>query len=163
MPMQPFLMISNRNRDGDALGSDTASLSFYSAPETTKPDDLKKLSAWTKVTRANFIAQLKQIADGLPLLPDAQHEQQQHLCLIVHGYNTDWGDAIDDYVQIKREVIESVNLGQLVLYTWPSKGSVAGYLPDREDARESAPDLAQLFVDLNDFLVQKQRIAANTD
>jgi esterase/lipase superfamily enzyme len=161
--MQPFLMISNRNRDGDALGSDIASLAFYSAPAESQPADLKKLSAWTKVTRANFIAQLKQIADGFPLLPDAQHEQQQHLCLFVHGYNTDWGDSIDDYVQIKRETIESVNLGQLVLYTWPSKGSVAGYLPDREDARESAPDLAQLFVDLNDYLVQKQRIAASTD
>ena len=161
--MQPFLMISNRGRDGDALGSDIASLAFYSAPGTTSAADLKKLSTWTKLTRANFIAQLKQIADGFPLLPDAQNEQQQHLCLFVHGYNTDWAGSLDDYVRIKSDLIESMNLGQLVLYSWPSKGSVAGYLPDREDARESAPDLAQLFVDLNDYLVQKQRIAANTN
>jgi esterase/lipase superfamily enzyme len=161
--MQPFLMISNRSRDGDALGSDTAAIAFYSAPATATGDDLKNLSAWTKITRANFIQQLKQIADGFPLLPEALHEQQRHICLFVHGYNTDWGDSIDDYVQIKREIIESGNLGQLVLYSWPSKGSVAGYLPDREDARKSAPDLAQLFVDLNDYLVQKQRIAASTD
>jgi hypothetical protein len=161
--MQPFLMISNRGRDGDVLGTDIASLAFYTAPAATAPQDLKKLSAWTKVTRANFIAQLKQIADGFPLLPDAQQEQQQHLCLFVHGYNTDWSDSLDDYIQIQRGIVESGGLGQLVLYSWPSKGSVAGYLPDREDARESAPDLAQLFVDLNDYLVQKQRIAASTN
>jgi esterase/lipase superfamily enzyme len=165
--MQPYLMISNRNRDGDSdsdsLGIDLATLAFYTADATTAPGTLTKLSAWTKVPRQTFIQQLKQIADAFPLLPDAQHEAQQHLCTFVHGYNSSWADSVQDYLELKAGLIEGGNLGQLILYSWPSKGSVAGYLPDREDARSSAPDLAQLFVDLNDYLVAKQRIAAKTD
>ena len=161
--MRPYLMISNRNRDGDALGDDLATLAFYRADAATTPDALKKLSAWTKITRAVFCAQLKDIADGFPMIPDCEHEKQSHLCLFVHGYNTDWSGALDDYLDVKNHLIEAGNLGQAILYSWPSKGSVAGYLPDREDARESAPDLAQLFVDLNDYLVKKQRIAADTN
>jgi hypothetical protein len=156
-------MISNRDRDGDALGTNLAGLAFYTADESADPATLKTLSAWTKVTRAAFIAQLKQIADAFPLLPEAEHELQEHVCLFVHGYNAAWHDSIDDYLQIKRGVIEAGGLGQLVLFSWPSKGSVAGYLPDREEARACAPDLAQLFVDLNDYLTAKQRLAAKTD
>jgi esterase/lipase superfamily enzyme len=161
--MQPYLMISNRNRDGDALGTDVASLAFYTADAGADPKTLTALSAWTKVTRTAFIQQLKDIADGFPLLPDAQNEQQSHICLFVHGCNVGWADSVGDYLKVKNGLIEVANLGQAVLYSWPSKGSVAGYLPDREDARESAPDLAQLFVDLNDYLVKKQRIAAATN
>ena len=161
--MQPYLMISNRNRDGDSLGGDLSTLQFYSADAATTSAALSTMSAWTKIPRAQFIAQLKEIADSFPLLPDAQHEKQSHLCLFVHGYNTSWQDSIHDYLEVKNGLIEPANLGQTVLYSWPSKGSVAGYLPDREGARESAPDLAQLFVDLNDYLIKKQRIAAATD
>ena len=161
--MQPYMMISNRNRDGDALGTDLGTLAFYTADGAVDAKSLDAISAWTKVTRAAFIAQLKEIADSFPLLPDSQNEKQSHICLFVHGFNTNWTDAVHDYLEVKNGLIEPANLGLTVLYSWPSKGSVAGYLPDREDARESAPDLAQLFVDLNDYLVKKQRIAASTD
>lgn len=161
--VQPYLMISNRNRDGDGLGNDLASLAFYNADAATQPSELKNLSAWTKITRAAFIAQLKEIADGFPMFPDCEHEKQSHLCVFVHGYNTSWASALDDYLDVKTRLIEAGNLGQAILYSWPSKGSVAGYLPDREDARESAPDLAQLFVDLSDYLTRKQRVAAETN
>lgn len=161
--MQPYLMISNRNREGDVLGNDLSTLAFYTADATAAPASLTKISAWTKVTRAAFIAQLKDIADSFPMFSDADHEKQQHICLFVHGYNTTWEDALQDYLQVKNGVVEGANLGQTVLYSWPSKGSVAGYLPDRESASDSAPDLAQLFVDLNDYLVKKQRVAASSN
>jgi esterase/lipase superfamily enzyme len=161
--MQPYMMISNRNRDGDGLGADLSTLTFYTADASVDAKSLDKLSSWTKVTRAAFIAQLKDIADSFPLIADCQNEKQSHVCLFVHGFNTSWTDAIDDYLQVKSGLIEPANLGLTVLYSWPSKGSVAGYLPDREGARACAPDLAQLFVDLNDYLVKKQRIAAATD
>jgi esterase/lipase superfamily enzyme len=158
-----YLMISNRNRDGDGLGGDLGSLAFYTADGALEAAQLKKLDAWTKITRTAFIQQLKQIADSFPLLADARNEAQRHICLFVHGYNTSWTDAVQDYVDIKHRLIEPANLGQLVLFSWPSKGSVAGYLPDRSEADACAPDLAQLFVDLNDYLVQKQRIAVKSD
>ncbi|HEX6833810.1 MAG TPA: alpha/beta hydrolase [Rudaea sp.] len=161
--MQPYLMISSRTRDGDGLGDDVGTLAFYRADAGAAPAALGKISAWEKITRAAFIAQLKEIADGFPVVPDWQHEKQKHICLFVHGYNTTWQDALQDYLQVKNGLIEGADLGQAVLYSWPSKGSVAGYLPDREIARDSASDIAQLFVDLNDFLVKKQRVAAATN
>jgi esterase/lipase superfamily enzyme len=161
--MQPYMMISNRNRDGDELGCDLSTLTFYTADASVDPKSLHTLSAWTKVTRAAFIAQVKDIADSFPVVPDCRNENQSHLCLFVHGFNTSWSDAIDDYLDVKKSLIEPANLGLTVLYSWPSKGSIVGYLPDREDARASAPDLAQLFVDLNDYLVKKQRIAATSN
>ena len=158
-----YLMITNRNRTGDGLGGDLAPLTFYSADAATDPKKLDTLSAWTKVTRAAFVQNLKDVADQFPALPDALNKQQRHICLFVHGYNVSWTNAVDDYVEIKSRLIEPANLGQLVLFSWPSKGSIAGYLPDRTEAHDCAPDLAQLFVELNDYLVQKQRIAAKAD
>jgi len=158
-----YLMISNRRSDGDGLGASLGALAFYSADGGTDPARLKSLSAWSRVTRAAFFQLLKDIADTFPLLTDAQNKAQHHVCLFVHGYNTSWTDAVQDYVDIKHRLIEPADLGQLVLFSWPSRGSVAGYLPDRAGAKECAPDLAQLFVDLNDYLVQKQRIAAKSN
>jgi hypothetical protein len=42
-----------------------------------------------------------------------------------------------------------------------SLDSVAGYLPDREDARASAPVLADSIVALHDHIVAMQRLAAH--
>jgi len=158
-----YLMITNRTREGDGLGGNLAPLTFYTADAATDPKQLDKLSTWGKVTRAAFVQMLKEIADQFPLLPDTLNKQQRHICLFVHGYNTSWIDAVHDYVEIKARLIEPADLGQLVLFSWPSKGSVAGYLPDRTGAHDCAPDLAQLFVELNDYLVQKQRIAAKSE
>jgi len=158
-----YLMISNRSRDGDALGGNLAALGFYGADAGADPAMLTRLSAWNKLTRDAFMLQLKQIADAFPLLPPERNTEQRHVCLFVHGYNTSWADSVRDYVEIKQRLIEPADLGQLVLFSWPSKGSLAGYLPDRSEAKECAPDLAQLFVELNDYLVQKQRIAAKAD
>ena len=161
--MRPYLMISNRNRDGDQLGSRLAALGFYTAPADADASKLTSLAAWTKVTRQAFIAQLKEIGTECPIVPEAEHEDQKHLCLFVHGYNSDWVDTVKDYLSIKSGLIEGAELGQLVLYSWPSKGNVAGYLADREGASASAPDLAGLLVELNDYLTLRQRIAARTD
>jgi esterase/lipase superfamily enzyme len=51
-------------------------------------------------------------------------------------------------------------LGLPILFTWPSDGTAAGYLPDREDARMSAPQIADLFVTLHEHLITMQRAAA---
>ena len=48
----------------------------------------------------------------------------------------------------------------MILFTWPSNGSTFGYLPDREDARASAPDLADVFVDLYEHRTKMQRATA---
>ncbi len=160
--MSPFLMISNRNREDNRLDIKLAKLRFYRAPANCTAEQLKRLDTWSELSRPAFITELKRIGDTFPILPDAQNEQQQHLSLYIHGYDNAWEDTVDRYVLIKQRIIEAGGLGQLILYSWPSNGSVAGYLSDREDARSSAPDLGQLLVDLHGYLLDKQRVAVET-
>ncbi len=80
----------------------------------------------------------------------------------MHGYNVGWQDAATRYADLcKRLYRGPKSLGALVLYTWPSNGSVTGYLPDREDARASAPLLADTLVTLHDHIVAMQRLAVS--
>jgi len=52
-------------------------------------------------------------------------------------------------------------MGLCILFTWPSKGSVVGYLPDRSEARQSADDFADVLSSLYDWMSMKQIQAAN--
>jgi esterase/lipase superfamily enzyme len=149
-----YWMITNRQRKGDDLTSDRASPSYWVASE----GDLASLQAWSRVTLTMFKTQLIAAADSLPLIADpAKQEDQRHVTLFVHGYNSTWADAVRRYQSIcNRLFLGSDGLGLCVLFTWPSFGSPADYLPDRSHARESAADLAAVLAVLYDWLVKKQ-------
>ena len=51
-------------------------------------------------------------------------------------------------------------MGICVLFTWPSDGRAADYLPDRADAEKSAPELADVLSELCDWLMSQQAAAA---
>ncbi len=143
----PYFMMSNRkivhNEPGEALANEMA----YYVAEDADAKKLTQFSVWQKVPAADFRKRLTDIASEFPILPDDDNEKQKHISLFIHGYNTGWREAAIRYADLcKRLYSGQKGIGTLVLYTWPSDGSVAGYLPDREDARDSAPALAGAFV-----------------
>jgi esterase/lipase superfamily enzyme len=139
------------------LGKKRAILRCYASDKT----DLESLSAWTELSLDDFRARLTKIAGRFPQVEEAENEKQQHVTFFIHGYNNSWTDAARRYRQLQRHLFSPPDgLGQLILFTWPSDGATYGYLPDREDARASAPDLADVFVDLHDHLTKMQRAAA---
>jgi esterase/lipase superfamily enzyme len=151
------MMITNRNVDGKQLGNQRDKLRFYTSGKTT----LRSLDDWTELQGEGFRDALVQIAGEFPVVDESQNEQQKHVSLFVHGYNNSWTEAVQRYRQIQNDLYANQKgLGQLILFTWPSNGSTFDYLPDREDARASGPDLAQVFVDLYDHLVKVQRATA---
>ena len=157
----PFYMITNRNVEGDGLGSklDTV-VRYYECPSDADP---AQFASWTELKKKeDFIARLRKLAQRFVRIEDdgSDNEDQQHLSMFVHGFNVDWVSAATRYAQIKKDLFDAKGLGVLVLYTWPSNGSPAGYLPDREDARESAAPVADLLVFLSDYLMEQQRLAA---
>jgi len=157
----PFYMITNRNVEGDGLGSklDTV-VRYYECPSDADP---AQFASWTELKKKeDFIARLRKLAQRFVRIEDdgGDNEDQQHLSMFVHGFNVDWVSAATRYAQIKKDLFDAKGLGVLVLYTWPSNGSPAGYLPDREDARESAAPVADLLVFLSDYLMEQQRLAA---
>jgi len=119
------------------------------------------LKTWRGVSETQFQTLLAAAADKFPLLPHAEHEDQRHVALFVHGYNNDWSEAAKRYDQIRRELFEKNDLGICVLFSWPSDGTPLGYLADRADARACAPDLAAVLSNLYDWLVAKQAVAAD--
>ena len=151
------LMITNRNVEGSQLGADRDTVRYYASD---KPK-LGSLDNWTEMTTNQFRDQILQIVGDFPLLDESQNEKQKHVSFFVHGYNNTWLDAIQRYRQIQKDLYSGPQgLGQLILFTWPSDGHTYDYLPDREDARATGPDLAQVFVTLHDQIVTVQRASA---
>ena len=80
----------------------------------------------------------------------------------MHGFNTDWADAARDYEKICANIFHGADgLGLCLLFSWPSDGMQLGYLPDRMDARETAPDLSTLLNAFYDWLLDKQQAGAD--
>jgi len=169
----PLYMATNRKVSKTGLGEDRADkLSFFEcAPDGTVTD----IGSWTKLEPDEFVKRLQAIAAsfpptpaqvaadaGKPVLADEDHPLQRHLSLFVHGFNNSWENAVQRYAQIKRDLYDSRDLGALVLYTWPSNGTSAGYLPDREDARASGEQTADLFTALHDIVLKNEMVAADT-
>lgn len=153
MPIK-YWMISNRDVDTDGLGPKLAKLSFW----TSDGGPLDVMQNWHSVEQDQFQKKLVATADKFPLIKNVEeHEDQKHVTLFVHGYNNNWKDAVGRYESICQKMFDGdEGMGTCVLFTWPSDGMSLGYLPDREDARRSGADLANVLGELYDWLVQKQ-------
>lgn len=156
--MPKYWMITNRNVEKNKLGKTRDKLRFY----VTDSLEVKVLKNWTSISEKEFRTMLAEAADGFNLYPENEHEKQKHVSVFVHGYNNDWEDAAARYKQITDDMyLGSKGLGINILFTWPSNGDVYGYYPDREDARASAPDLAQVFNVLYEHALIMQKKAVN--
>src|SRR5262245_8601931 len=157
---QPLFMITNRTVEKDGLGTELDSTTrYFQCPVDADPS---KFSSWTPLTGPDFMARVRKLAARFVRVDDDHNEEQQHVSMFVHGFNVDWVSAATRYAQIKTDLFDAKDLGVLILFTWPSNGSPAGYLPDREDARDSAAAVADLVVFLNDYLTDQQRKAAES-
>jgi esterase/lipase superfamily enzyme len=158
--MPKYWMITDRNIAADGFGQRVAGLSYWTADN----DDVDVFANWTR-TRANeFQRALVAAADRFPMITDpSRFEEQQHVTIFVHGYNNDWQAAARRYRSICGSLFSGdKSLGLCVLFTWPSFGSPIDYLPDRSEAREAAPDLADVLSALYDWLLDKQIDAAKS-
>jgi len=155
-----YWMITNRNLESEGLGSGFASLTYWKS--AADPNDLVNFSAWQSMSQAAFQAALVQAADAFPHPLVTPSEDQKHVNIFVHGFDTTWSSAVQRYGKIVSNLFSEPNsMGECVLFTWPSKGSVAEYLPDRSEARQSADDFAEVLSDLYDWMAKKQQDAAN--
>ncbi|HWB20214.1 MAG TPA: alpha/beta hydrolase [Phycisphaerales bacterium] len=154
-----FWMITNRRIVGDDLICDRGRLAFF----VSSAGEIDNFSSWQELPQQDFLDQLKSAADEFPRIDDrALHEEQKHITLFVHGYNNNWRSSARMYARICDQLFndQGRNLGLCILFAWPSDGMLLNYLPDRADARESAPDLAEILSLLHDHLLVKQPLGA---
>jgi len=153
------LMMTNRNKAKDGLGNGLAGMRYFEHGTGS----ISKLSNWTELTKKQFGERVVGIAGTFPSIPDDQNTEQRHVSVFVHGYNVSWEDSVERYDQVRSDLFDSRNLGQPILFAWPSNGSPLGYLPDREDARKCAEAFAIELTDLHDYMVAVQRLVARTN
>jgi esterase/lipase superfamily enzyme len=156
--MPAYWMISNRAIKNGLPGGERGSL-IYWVSDKGPLDDIKN---WQSVPPKTFKNLLVAAADQFPALDQASNEQQSHVSFFIHGYNNGWDDAARRYQQLCTDIYSGENnLGLCISFDWPSCGSVIDYLPDRVHARDCANDLADVFSQLYDWLIDKQKDAIN--
>jgi esterase/lipase superfamily enzyme len=111
--------------------------------------------------RGSFPARVGCDCNTFPDPNQTPSEDQKHLNIFVHGFDTDWLSAVRRYGAIVNNLFSGPqSLGICILFTWPSKGSGVEYFPDRSEARQSADDFADVLSSLYDWMAVKQVQAA---
>jgi esterase/lipase superfamily enzyme len=154
-----YWMVTNRNVDlnNKTFGDDFSILTFWQSA-SDKVDDF---TSWKKMEQNEFQQGLVAVADAFPDPNNTPSEDQKHVNIFVHGFDSDWPSAVRRYGTIVNNLFSGPqSLGLCILFTWPSKGSVAGYLPDRSEARQSGNDFADVLSSLYDWMSIKQVQAA---
>jgi len=154
--MAKYYMISNRAlQDGD-LANIRGPLSF----RLNDAETLQDLASWRTVSADDFTAAILTAANAFPALPPDQSQAQKHVTLFIHGFNNTWQDAIARYQSIVTNLFSGdAGLGLCICFSWPSDGAYLGYYPDRETARDTAPDLSHVLNAFYDWLMLKQKAA----
>jgi esterase/lipase superfamily enzyme len=157
--MPKYWMVSIRDDGGTGDDRNKNGATFWTSD---KPNDqLAKISNWDKSTLSQFRKALIDACANFPDLPPEKQEDEKHVTLCVHGYNNDFADSIGFYSRICNGLYSGADsLGICILFTWPSKGEIYGYLPDRAEARACADDLGDVLNALYDVLARNQAIAA---
>jgi len=101
------------------------------------------------------------VATFPPIIDPAHQEEQKHIALFVHGYNNTWQQEAQRYQGLCDNLFSGdASMGLCIWFDWPSKGTALGYLPDREGARQCAPDLADVLDDFYEWLLDMEKTAA---
>lgn len=95
-------------------------------PDSGPGDPMKHFVA-TNLTRLELAPVVADVRKDLQRRPPDQRD----VLVFVHGYNTNFADAVYRFAQI---VYDSGFKGVPVLFTWPSRGELLAYPYDRESA-----------------------------
>jgi len=122
-------------------GERATKLSFarldITVPRSHKPGNLELPSSGPGDPAKHFTATYVQRLDLAPVISDVRKElqrrpaNQRDVLVFVHGYNTNFADAVYRFAQI---VYDSGFKGVPVLFSWPSRGELLAYPYDRESA-----------------------------
>jgi len=107
-----------------------------------EPDAHKhiRLQSVLTMTRDNFASRL---SDALKASPDGK------LMIFVHGYNEDFPAVCKQVAQFASDLKFP---GPVVLFSWPSQGSLTGYTVDETNAEWAQADFARLMGEMLDYI-----------
>lgn len=116
-----------RNKDGDAFGSRSGAPSYLEIPAAdTVPQQRHKAASYGKW----LAAVMAQAVPG----SGPNHD----IVFLVHGYNTDPPEALKRQRLVERELGKRGYPCLVIGFDWPTAGSAAAYVYDREEAQNTA-------------------------
>ena len=60
--------------------------------------------------------------------------------IYLHGYNNNYQESIDEIFDLERALGDVIGYSPIMIgFSWPSSGTLRGYLSDREEVRDSVP------------------------
>jgi esterase/lipase superfamily enzyme len=156
--MPQYWMITDRAFKSGAPTADVGKVAYWVSDQAT----LDQIANWASVSAANFQTQLVGAADAFPAFSQGDNAGQKHVCFLIHGYNNGFADAAHLYQGMCQRLFSGPeSLGLCISLDWPSLGSILGYEPDRDHARECSADVANVFDALHQWLLGKQRQTAD--
>lgn len=137
-----------------------------SIPTNRQPGELNLPPWWKLIDRGNpeLYFQLNAISvlsrDAvLRDLTESTTNPQASLLIFVHGFNVTFSEAALRTAQLAHDLSFP---GKVLLYSWPSGGSIEDYWTDEDSARISAPRFQQLLKDLVATNVQRIYVVAHS-
>jgi len=155
--MPKYWMISLRDSGGIGTNRNLDGPTYW----VSDNEGIDNITNWERVDPDRFQSDLVEACSQFPDLRQHQHEEQKHVVLAIHGYNSSWTSSIGFYKNLFNDLFTGQDgMGICILLSWPSKGEVYDYLPDRQDVRICADDLANILSEFYDILVRNQALAA---
>lgn len=153
---QQQTILTSTNRKFDETGenkpdSRSTSLSFerysFSIPPERDANDIVYPTGNIDPKRQYIVTQRKALNEAA-FIENANNQTNVDgtLCVFIHGYNYSYQEALFRTAQLAADAGE---LSPPVLFSWPSTGSVAGYVADRDSALASRTQLAALLKAVN--------------
>jgi esterase/lipase superfamily enzyme len=139
------------------FGAERGPLSFgiadVSFPEDHRTGQIESPSLWSieftadparhvvdkNATPASWVGFLGALQQKIAESPD------RSAFVFVHGYNVGFADATRRVAQIAHDLNWE---GAAILFSWPSRGGLAGYWSDADNAQWAADDLAKLLTEV---------------
>lgn len=99
-----------------------------------------------------------------------QMHASSDVLIYIHGFNVSWNEAVGSALALEHMLNRKRKVGEkkvmVVLFSWPSKGSMmpyAAYKQDRDSAVDSADAVARAFLKLRNFMSKIHKSADSAD
>lgn len=139
-------------------------IAYVSIPKSHKRGKIEKpLPFFNEHVGSHFVIKTgKKLAEGEFFNCIRKESKKKRLLLYIHGFNVSFKDAVKQSAQIKEDLTFD---GPVMLFSWPSNGSLFSYSHDKESSNESSSKLASILnmiseIDIEDVFVVAHSMGA---
>lgn len=114
---------------------------MVSIPKERKTGEADSPSIWESEDPARHVILQKAVPMGKEkLISNLRRQEKSELLIFIHGFSTIFEDAARRTAQIAYDLNFK---GQAVMYSWPSKGDISGYVHDKDIINTSSGHLRE--------------------